>query len=97
MSNTLHFIADLRFIYTVLQYPNLQQIVQFLLKTVPTFEKVGVEHEAFVSKKAEKRMRLKTVRKDFMYYVSVPRIKVLGVVSSLMPHRLCAIMTRRNV
>ena len=68
MSNTFHFIADMRFIYVALHYPILRQIVQFLLKTVPSVERAKTEHEGFISKKAEKRFHLKTDRKDFMHY-----------------------------
>lgn len=69
MSNTFHFIADLRFVYVALHYPVLRQIVQFLLKTIPAVERVKTEHEGFIIKKAEKRLALKTERKDFMHYV----------------------------
>ena len=73
MSNTFHFIADLRFVYVAMHYPILRQIVQFLLKSIPSVEKVKEEHERFVSKKAEKRIQLKTDRKDFMHYASLPK------------------------
>ena len=69
MHNTFLFIANIRFVYVALHYPIFRQIVQFLLNTVPAVERVKNEHEGFVMKKAEKRMALKTDRKDFMHYV----------------------------
>ena len=70
MHNTFHFIADLRFIIVALRYPVLRQIVLFLLRNLPYLNRVKEEHEGFVLKKAEKRLQLKTDRKDFIHYVS---------------------------